>query len=242
MSLSNLVIRYQYAGNASSQTFAFPALFLDNTHLKVVTTVLGLNTLRTYLSEYSVLGVNNPVGGNVTLNFIPPVGMTVTIYRDPPLSQLVDYVSGDNFPSDTHEAVVDKLTMICQLLSARLDRTIRIPITDIFLPELAINERKSKIPAFDWQGNPTYVDGTPIGDITNVGITAFTGGTGVSLDSVATTTLVAGTLLRIQIGGLGNPLTTVQLLAISTAPSTAAIIRPLDYNAITNIKEWVVIG
>lgn len=85
--------------------------------------------------------------------------------------------------------------------------------------------------------------GTPPTDATyRLDITAFTGGLTNCLDSVPVTPFDVNTLLIIQIGGPTNPLVTVQKIASAAAPVAGAIIRPPDYNALTNAYQWYVVG
>jgi len=75
-----------------------------------------------------------------------------------------------------------------------------------------------------------------------LGITEFTGGLANCLDSIAVTPFDTGALLYIQIGGPTNPVVTVQKIASTAAPVVGAIIRPPDYNAISNAFQWYVVG
>jgi hypothetical protein len=54
----------------------------------------------------------------------PASGAMLTILRNVPLTQATDYVSNDEFPAETHEQNLDKLTMITQQLQEQLDRAI----------------------------------------------------------------------------------------------------------------------
>jgi len=73
-------------------------------------------------------------------------------------------------------------------------------------------------------------------------ITAFTGGLINCLDSVPVTPYDVGAILYIQIGGATNPVVSVQKVASTAAPVDGAIIRPPDYNALTNAYQWYVVG
>lgn len=85
--------------------------------------------------------------------------------------------------------------------------------------------------------------GTPPTDITSrLDITAFVGGLANCLDSVAISPFSPLALLYIQIGGPTNPIVTVQKVASTALPVDGAIIRPPDYNAVTNAYQWYVVG
>ena len=61
----------------------------------------------------------------VTLNNNLPDTHQVIILREVAIKQETDYVAGDAFPAETHEAALDKLTFITTQLSERIDRTVK---------------------------------------------------------------------------------------------------------------------
>lgn len=115
----------QYAGNGVTTAFAYPYYFLENAHIAVLRTVAGVDSVPVNGVDYNVTGEKIPAGGTVTFVTPPAVGDTITIYRDIPITQLVDYVVDDNFPAETHEQALDKITMILQYLASVLARTPR---------------------------------------------------------------------------------------------------------------------
>ena len=144
-----------YAGAGTSGPFTVGFRFLDASHLKVIRTdnlgehVLVLNT------DYIVSGVGNPTG-SVMLSAVLPVDQTLTIIRNVPLTQEADYVQNDDFPAESHETALDKLTMIDQQQQTTIDRTITIPVTDSSslikeLPIASLRARKAIV--FDALGN-----------------------------------------------------------------------------------------
>src|SRR5690242_12518504 len=87
-----------YAGAGTVGPFTVGFRFLDETHLKVIRTdSLGEHIL-TLTTDYTVSGVGNPTGA-VTLVAVLPVGQTLTITRNVPLTQEADYVQNDDFPA-----------------------------------------------------------------------------------------------------------------------------------------------
>ncbi len=73
-------------------------------------------------------------------------------------------------------------------------------------------------------------------------ITAFTGGLANALDSVPVTPFAEDDLIYIQIGGPTNPVNIAQKVASTAAPIAGGIIRPPDYNAVTNPYQWYIVG
>ena len=78
-------------------------------------------------ADYTVTGALNPSGGNVTMVVPPPGGHTLIIINSPDIVQTTHYVNADDFPADSHEQGLDRLTKICQRLSDRIDRAVRAP-------------------------------------------------------------------------------------------------------------------
>ncbi|WP_338668554.1 phage tail fiber protein [Pseudodesulfovibrio methanolicus] len=140
MTLSSTVTKAIYSGDGSTANFPVPFMFLRNEDIRVL--VIGddgLERPRLEGTDYRLSGVGEQMGGTCTLTVPPEAGQAVVISREPALVQEVDYVENDAFPAATHEAALDKLTMICQALAEKLDRalTFRISsaVTGVNLPE-----------------------------------------------------------------------------------------------------------
>lgn len=163
MTVSSTTARVSYSGNGSTTAFAASFYFLANSHLKVILrNALGVETVQVLNTDYTVTGAGNPAGGTVTMVVAPPTGTTLTIARNVPLTQEVDYQPNDPFPAESHEQALDKLTMIAQQQSDTNNRSLYFPITDSAsligeLPNSAA--RANRYLAFDSTGEPT-VDGT----------------------------------------------------------------------------------
>jgi hypothetical protein len=112
MTISTESTRVEYTGNGSTLPFAVPFRFLDKTDLVVVlrTILTGVEAVQTIYTHYTVLGAGD-TSGTVTFVTAPPATQKVVIYNDPPLTQLVDYISGGTFPAETHEEALDRLTI-----------------------------------------------------------------------------------------------------------------------------------
>ena len=124
--------RNQYTITAAQVVFPYTFRILAKEHLLVIhTTAAGVETELELTTNYTVSGVGG-VGGNVTTcgdDSPYPTGDTITIIRDVPLTQLIDYVENDMFPAQTHEKGLDKLTMIVQEMSEILDRMVLLKIS-----------------------------------------------------------------------------------------------------------------
>jgi len=130
MTLASTTTKTIYAGNGSTAAFAVPFMFAQSADIEVtITDVDGNDDVKTISTDYSLTGAGEQTGGVCTMVTPPATGEKLTIRRDPSIVQEVDYVENDAFPASTHEAALDKLTMICQALSERLDRTITFRVS-----------------------------------------------------------------------------------------------------------------
>src|SRR5690349_18464124 len=81
-----------YNGNGVTTVFPYGFKIVDETHLRVV--LRDPASVSTDLSlddgDYTVSGVGNDAGGNVTVTVAPLTGYFLTILRNPPLTQETD--------------------------------------------------------------------------------------------------------------------------------------------------------
>lgn len=119
MTVPSAVSSVSHAGNGAATVFAVPFAFLDNTHLRVTTTTAGVDTVKTLTTHYTVSGAGNPAGGSVTMLAAPANGVTLTIERVTPATQLVNLRTAGDFSPGTHEQMFDRVAMVAQELSNR---------------------------------------------------------------------------------------------------------------------------
>jgi hypothetical protein len=120
--------RIEYVGNNSTTVFAYDFLLLDEDHLEVYLD----DELKTISTHYTVDGVGESGGGDVTFLTAPGTDVAVTILRVAPITQEVDYQTGGKFPAETHEEALDKLTMIAQQISEQLGRQPALSVDSTF--------------------------------------------------------------------------------------------------------------
>lgn len=116
MTLSTTDMRKQYSGNDVTVAFSFPYKFLANGDLTVILRVNSteVETPQVEGTHYTVAGAGNEAGGTVTMTTAPADGETLSIFRDPDITQDTDYPTNGTFPSDSHETAMDLLTMHAQ--------------------------------------------------------------------------------------------------------------------------------
>lgn len=168
-----------YAGAGTAGPFAVGFPFLDDSHLLVVQTdALGAESTLILGTDYSVVGAGSSIGGTLTLTSVLAVGLSLTIQRNVPVTQLLDYTQSDSFPAESHEQGLDKLTMIAQQNRTSIVGALRVPETASTLPTFPIaSARALKFMVFDASGNPAVVSSLPSGSFTsgNAYVDQFTG-------------------------------------------------------------------
>lgn len=138
MLVNNNVFKNRYVWDGSQTNFPISFPFLDNNHIQVWYAKPGEpNTNAVILGKenYTITGAGNPVGGVLTRTTAWAVGATIAIVRNVPITQLHQYTQYDNFPAESHEDALAKLTMICQQLDEICSRAITVPITSEKTPQ-----------------------------------------------------------------------------------------------------------
>ncbi len=157
MTVSSSTNRVSYAGNGSTTVFPYTYKVFDEDDLTVILrSADGTETVKTITSDYTVSGVGNAGGGNVTMLTAPATGETLVILREQDLVQELDIVPNDPFPADSLEGALDRLTFMVQQHEETLGRTIKASRTNtISGSEFTISaaDRASKIFAFDSSGD-----------------------------------------------------------------------------------------
>ena len=156
MTVSSSTSRVQFNGNGSTTVFAYSFKIFDQDDLTVIVrSATGTETVKTITTHYTVSGVGNAGGGNVTMLTAPASGETLTILREQDLVQELNLVENDPFPSQSLEDALDKLTFIVQQHDEELGRSIKASRTNtITSTEFTVSaaSRANKIFAFDSAG------------------------------------------------------------------------------------------
>lgn len=165
---------YICTGAVSSFTFNFPIIREEDLVVELLHVATGVHTVLTYVSDYTVTGVNNVFdgGGTVqTIEFIDGVATPkcyssdyqIIIYRVTPVTQTSDYGPNIVLNKDALEDDLDKMCMIVQEQYETVDRCIKAPIVDtpglnMELPGDTI--RANQFLAFNSSGEPISSPGT----------------------------------------------------------------------------------
>ena len=138
MLVSNNVFKNRYVWDGSQTNFPISFPFLDNNHIQVWYAEPGKPDTDAVIlgkENYTITGAGNPAGGVLTRTTAWAVGATIAIVRNVPITQLHQYTQYDNFPAESHEDALAKLTMIDQQQQEILNRSVKLPATDPRSPE-----------------------------------------------------------------------------------------------------------
>ena len=177
MTVTNRLNRATMDGNGVSTTLALDFPFHSVEDLVVIETILatGAETTKVLNTDYTIVGAQDdaghyPDGGDIVFTVAPASTVRMTAYRDPPMLQGVVLQETGKIPVKAAiESPLDKLTMIDQRLSERIDRALRLSDGDSLemgrLPVKSV--RASRYLGFDGDGNPTMMQ-TPTGVVTSL--------------------------------------------------------------------------
>ena len=157
MTVSSTTTKVSYSGNGSTTVFAYTFKVFDEDDLTVIlrTDATGTEAVQTKTTHYTVSGVGNASGGNVTFGTAPASGKTVVIRRSAPLTQTTDYTPNDPFPAEEHENALDKLTFLTQQIQEEADRALKLSRTNTMTSTeftVGATDRANKILSFDSSG------------------------------------------------------------------------------------------
>lgn len=136
MTISSTTARNRYEANGVTTVFAYQFKIFDEADLKVYAD----DVLQ--VSGYTVDGVENDGGGNVTFSTAPANGVIIVLKRQLDIVQPLDLPTQGSFPSDSVEAQFDKIVMMLLDLDERLGRAFIVALSstlaggiDVPLPE-----------------------------------------------------------------------------------------------------------
>ena len=141
-------------GNGVTTVFPYGWKILDQTHITVkadgVTKALG--------ADYTVDGVGNSNGGNITFGVPPANGVVIERSRSVPYTRVEDYQSNGDLKEETLDKDLDLREMQIQQIVANVVRAFKAPLSvtaDQVLSDADWAARALKVLGFDAGGNLT---------------------------------------------------------------------------------------
>lgn len=112
----------EYNGDGATTSFTIPFYFLLNSDISaMVANPSGKVSELVNGTDFTVTCAGESGGGTLTANSAHPSGSNILIYRNPPATQETKYYENGKFPATSHEAALDKLTMLIQKYGWRFD-------------------------------------------------------------------------------------------------------------------------
>jgi hypothetical protein len=157
MTVSSSTNRVSHSGNGTLTAVAYTCKVFDESDLTVILRASdGTETVQTITTHYTVSGVGDAGGGNVTFVTAPASGVTVVILREQPLTQGLDLVPNDPFPANSLEEALDKIVFMTQKHEEELGRAIKASRTNVITGSeftISASDRANKVFAFDSSGD-----------------------------------------------------------------------------------------
>ena len=232
MTVTNTTARNQYTATAGQTVFAYTFEVYDKDDL----VVLQNSTTLSEGSNYTVSGVGNDSGGNITLVVGAAAGDVITIYRDMALERTTDYQnSGDFLAAEVNEDF-DRLWLAIQQNATTDSRSVRKPVLDLdsINMELPVaSGRSHRLLGFDSTGAVEAVDYLKAQEVTILTEDTFTGD-GTTTAFTLSTAPVTGRLLQITIDGIMQAISSYTLSGLVVTFSEAP-----PFNAAIEVRKFI---
>jgi len=116
-----------YTENGVTTTFEYGFRILDETHIEVVRSIGGVETILSLGADYTVTGVGAD-NGDVVLN-VPGNGSELVLIRKAPFTQELDLENQGPYFAEDVERALDLATMRDQQLAEKIDRAVVMPVS-----------------------------------------------------------------------------------------------------------------
>ena len=163
MTISSTTVKNSYNGNGSTRTFTYTFKIFNDSDLQVIVrSADGTETTKILNTHYTVSGAGNSNGGSITfiqnlpsIDHTPTASQKVTLIRNIPQTQSLDYISNDTFPAESHEEGLDRAIMVVQQLQEEVNRSLKLSKTNTMNSTefyIDADARAGKILGFDDNG------------------------------------------------------------------------------------------
>lgn len=164
MTVSSTSTSVSYTGDASTTSFPVTFAFFGtgtDAELRVIERVIatGVETVLVNGTDYTVTGGSGSTGA-VVATTAPAATKRWTIERATTQTQETDYVENDPFPAETHEAALDRLTMIGQEGYSLADRSFKFAASSSTTASTAVPDPSAGA-ALVWNSGGTALENGP---------------------------------------------------------------------------------
>lgn len=125
--LTATLARNDYAGTGATTVFPYGFRIFAAADLRVIVrSSAGVESVKSYPTDFNVSGVGNTSGGSVTFTVPPLVTDTLVILRATPLTQATDLANQGRYAPADVEAALDRIVAISQQQQNQLDASLKI--------------------------------------------------------------------------------------------------------------------
>ena len=232
MTVANTTARNQYTATAGQTVFAYTFEVYNKNDI----VVLQNTTTLSEGSNYTVSGVGNDSGGNITLAVGATAGDVITIYRNMALDRTTDYQnSGDFLAAEVNEDF-DRLWLAIQQNATSDSRSVKKPVSDLSSINMELpvaSGRSHRLLGFDSTGAVEAVDYLKAQEVTILTEDTFTGD-GVTTAFTLSSAPVTGRLLQITIDGIMQAISSYTLSGLVVTFSEAP-----PFNAAIEVRKFI---
>lgn len=148
MTISSTTSRNQYTASSGQTNFTYTFKIFDDNDITVLLNDITL--IKT--THYTVSGVGDANGGTITLTSGAVAGDIITITRNEPLTQEVDFVEGDDLPSTSLEEGLDRSAIRDQDLQEQINRSLRLKESTNYTSITIEEPTNNSIPTYSVNG------------------------------------------------------------------------------------------
>ena len=160
MTVSNTTSRNQYTATSGQTVFPFTFEIFN----KDDATVLSNGSVLSEGTDYTVSGVGNESGGNITLTTGTNAGTIITIYRDMDLNRDTDYQTSGDFLASEVNNDFDRLWLATQQGADNFSRAIRKPESDLTSLDMELPPASTRANSYFSFGNDGEISLKAISD------------------------------------------------------------------------------
>lgn len=170
---------------ANGVTTVFPFTFKITNEADLTVTVDDI----VVTTGFTVTGIGNDDGGDVTFDTAPANGLKVIRFLNPVLSRVVDYQQFGDWLAPIVNGDFDRIWLTLQYLSQALVRTLQLPVDTVTQQAITedATERSGKLVGFDSNGDITL---TVAADLELTTVTNFMATLLLAVDAAAARTLL----------------------------------------------------
>ena len=232
MTVANTTARNQYTATAGQTVFAYTFEVYNKNDI----VVLQNTTTLSEGSNYTVSGVGNDSGGNITLAVGATAGDIITIYRNMALDRTTDYQNSGDFLAAEVNTDFDRLWLAIQQNATSDSRSVKKPVSDLSSINMELpvaSGRSLRLLGFDSTGAVEAVDYLKAQEVTILTEDTFTGD-GVTTAFTLISAPVTGRLLQITIDGIMQAISSYTLSGLVVTFSEAP-----PFNAAIEVRKFI---